>query len=46
MYPRFLINKQIKLFLNNKLSKNDTPKKNSNKENATYTKYHTLVTYL
>ena len=36
MYPPFLIDKQIKLFLNNKLSKNDTPKENSNKENTTY----------
>ena len=38
MYPPFLIDKQIKLFLNNKLSKNDTPKENSNKENTTYHK--------
>ena len=30
MYRPFLIDKQIKLFLNSKLSKNDTPKENSN----------------
>ena len=30
MYPPFLIvDKQLKLFLNNKLSKNDTPKENT-----------------
>ena len=45
MYPRFLINKQIKLFLNNKLSKNDTPKKTPIKKMQHTTKYHTLVTY-
>ena len=39
MYPPFLIDKQIKIFLNNKLSKNDPPKENSNKENTTYHKY-------
>ena len=39
MYPPFLIDKQIKLFLNDKLSENETPKENSNKENTTY---HTL----
>ena len=38
MYPPFSIDKQTKLFLNNKLSKNDTPKENSNKENTTYHK--------
>ena len=38
MYPPFLIDKQIKLFLNNKLPKNGTPKENSNKENTTYHK--------
>ena len=38
MYPSYLIDKQIKLFLNNKLSENDTPKENSNKENITYHK--------
>ena len=38
MYRPYLIDKQIKLFLNNKLSKNDTPKENSNKENTTYQK--------
>ena len=38
MYPPFSIDKQIKLFLNNKLSENDTPKENSNKENTTYHK--------
>ena len=38
MYPPYLIDKQIKLFLNNKLSENDTPKENSNKENTTYHK--------
>ena len=38
MHPPFLIDKQVKLFLNNKLSKNDTPKENSNKENITYHK--------
>ena len=32
MYPHYLIDKQIKLFLNNKLPENDTPKENSNKE--------------
>ena len=35
MYPHFLIGQQIKLFLNNKLSENDTPKENSNKGNTT-----------
>ena len=38
MYPSFLIDEQIKLFLNDKLSKNDTLKENSNKENTTYHK--------
>ena len=38
MYPPYLIDKQIKLFLNNTLSENDTPKENSNKENTTYHK--------
>ena len=38
MYPSYLIDKQIKLFLNNKLSENDTPKENSNKQNKTYYK--------
>ena len=38
VYPPYLIDKQIKLFLNNKLSENDTPKENSNKENTTYGK--------
>ena len=38
MYPSFLIDKQMKLFLNKKLSTNDTPKGNSNKENTTYHK--------
>ena len=38
MYSPYLIDKQIKLFLNNKLSENDTPKENSNKENITYHK--------
>ena len=43
IYPPFLIDKQIKLFLNNKLPKNDspknfTPKENSNKKNAAYHK--------
>ena len=38
MYPPFLIDKQMKLFLNNILSKNDTPNKNRNKENTTYHK--------
>ena len=38
MHPSYLIDKQIKLFLNNKLSENDTPRGNSNKENITYHK--------
>ena len=38
MYPAFLIDKQIKLFLNNKLSENDTPKENPIKENTIYHK--------
>ena len=38
MYPPFWIDKQMKLFLNNILSKNETPKENSNKENTTYHK--------
>ena len=38
MYPPYLIGKQIKSFLNNKLSENDTPKENSNKESTTYHK--------
>ena len=38
MYPPYLIDKQIKLFLNNKLSENDPLKENSNKENITYHK--------
>ena len=36
MHPLYLIDKQIKLLLNYKLSENDTPKKNSNKKNITY----------
>ena len=36
MYPPYLIDKQIKLLLNNKLSENDTAKENSNKANTTY----------
>ena len=39
MYPHYLIDKQIKLFLNNKLSEYEKPKENSNKENR---KYHKL----
>ena len=35
MYPPYLIDKQIKLFLNNKLSENDAPKENSNKKKLT-----------
>ena len=38
MYPLYLIDKQIKLFLNNKLSENETPQENSNKRNTTYHK--------
>ena len=38
MYPCYLIDKQIIFFLNDKLSENDTPKENSNKENTTYHK--------
>ena len=38
MYHPYLVDKQIKLFLNNKLPENDTPKENSNKENTTYCK--------
>ena len=38
MYPPYSFDKQIKLFLNNKLSENDTSKENSNKENITYYK--------
>ena len=38
MYPPYSFDKQVKLFLNNKLSENDTPKENSNKENITYYK--------
>ena len=38
MYPPYSFDKQIKLFLNNKLSENDTPKENSHKENITYYK--------
>ena len=38
LYPPFLIDKQIKLFFNNKLSKNDTHKEISNKENTIYHK--------
>ena len=38
MYPPYLIDKQIKLFLNNKLSENETPQENSNKRNTTYHK--------
>ena len=40
MYPPYSFHKQIKLFLNDKLSENDTPKENSNKENTTYRKLH------
>ena len=32
MYPPYSFDKQIKLFLVNKLSENDTPTENSNKE--------------
>ena len=46
MYPPYLIDKQIKLFLNNKLSEKDTPKENSNKEIQHITSYHTSVTFL
>ena len=38
IYPPYLIDKKIELFLNNKLSKSGTPKENSNKENKTYYK--------
>ena len=38
MYPPYLIDKQIQLCLNHKLSENDTPKENSKKENTTYHK--------
>ena len=38
MYPHYLIDKQIKLFLNNKLSEYEKPKENSNKENRKYRK--------
>ena len=38
MYSPYLIDKQIKSFLNNKLSENDTSKENYNKENAKYNK--------
>ena len=38
MYPPYLIDKQIKLFSNNKLFENDTHKENSHKENTTYHK--------
>ena len=37
-YPPYLLDKQIKLFLDNELSENDTLKENSNKENTTYHK--------
>ena len=46
MYPPYLIDKQIKLFLNNKLSEKDTPKENSNKEIQDITSCHTSVTFL
>ena len=47
MYPCYLIDKQIIFFLNDKLSENDTPKENSNKENTTYHKlHHTSMTSL
>ena len=45
-YPLYLIHKQIKLFLNDKLSENDTPRENSNKENTHTTSYHTSMTSL
>ena len=38
MYLSYVIDKQIKLFLNNKLFENDTPEENTNKENRTYKK--------
>ena len=38
MYLSYVIDKQIKLFLNNKLFENDTPEENANKENRTYKK--------
>ena len=38
MHPPYLVDKQIKLFPNNKLSENDTRKENSNNDNTTYHK--------
>ena len=35
MHPPYLVDKQITLFLNNKLSENDTRKENSNNDNTT-----------
>ena len=38
MHPPYLVDKQITLFLNNRLSENDTRKENSNNDNTTYHK--------
>ena len=46
MYLPYLIDKQIKLFLNNKLFENGTPKENSNKKIQHTTSYHTSVASL
>ena len=49
MYPPYLVDKQVKLLLNNKLSENDTSKeksKESKSKQKTTTNYHTLVTSL
>ena len=35
MHPPYLVDKQIELFPNNKLSENDTRKENSNNDNTT-----------